>query len=59
MTKDCLLNMQAIFRLIKQDGLRGSENGSGNFFSGMSGHTVHEEGVGFGSLQDVGRYLIG
>ncbi len=53
------LHMQPIFRLIDNDRLRSVEHLGGNFFSAMGRQAMHDDGIGFGPLQQPPVQLIG
>ena len=53
------LHVQAIFRLIDDDGLCAVQNIRRNFFSTMGRQTMHDDGVGFCPLQQPFVQLVG
>src|SRR3569833_1107322 len=56
--QQCLLRMQAIFRLVPHHALRALDDLVAHLFAAVRGEAVHEQSVGFGLAHDVCRDLI-
>ena len=56
--KNGFVHVQAIFRLIVNNGLAAVGDFFGNFFAAVDGHAMHEDRIGFGVRHDVFRDLI-